>query len=211
MDVANLALALGSSLTAGLNLYITVLTLGLMQRFDILHLPSGLEPLSHTWVLATAAVLLVIEFAADKVPYLDSTWDAIHTFIRVPAGAVLAASALGDVPGPVLWGAALLGGTVAFTSHSAKASTRLAVNSTPEPFSNWFLSFAEDGLSLIVLWLVSNHPFLAVLVSAILICLFLAVIYFFYRFFRMIFRPRRVRPSADQFNRAHGVKGVQLK
>ncbi len=211
MDVANLALALGSSLTAGLNLYITVLTLGLMQRFDILHLPSGLEPLSHNWVLATAAILLVIEFVADKVPYLDSTWDAVHTFIRVPAGAVLAASALGDVPAPVLWGAALVGGTVAFTTHSAKASTRLAVNSSPEPFSNWFLSFAEDGLSLIVLWLVTNHPFLAVVVSLVLICFFVAVIYFFYRFFRMIFRPRRLRPAAGRMNREYGVKSVQLK
>ncbi len=211
MDVANLALALGSSLTAGLNLYITVLTLGLLQRFDILHLPNALEPLSHTWVLVTAGILLLIEFVADKVPYLDNTWDAVHTFIRVPAGAVLAAAALGDVPGPVLWIAALAGGTVAFTTHGAKASTRLAVNSTPEPFSNWFLSFAEDALSLVVLWLVTTHPFLAVVVSVILICLCSAVIYFFYRFFRLIFRPRGIRPPAGPLRRDYGVKGAEIK
>lgn len=189
--MANLALALGSSLTAGLNLYITVLALGLMHRFEILALPAGLEPLSHTWVLAVAGVLLAVEFLADKVPYIDNTWDAIHTFIRIPAGAVLAASALGDVPSHVLWTAALAGGFVTFTAHGAKATTRLAVNSTPEPFSNWFLSFLEDGLSLAVLWLATSHPYLAVAVSIALLAAFAAVIYLFYRFFKMIFRPRR--------------------
>lgn len=180
-------------MTAGLNLYITALSLGLMQRFEVIQLPPGLQPLAHTWVLAAAGVLFLVEFAADKIPYVDNTWDAVHSFIRIPAGAVLAASALGDVPDHLFWTAALLGGAVSFTAHGAKASTRLAVNSTPEPFSNWFLSFAEDGLSLLVMWLVAEHPYLAVGLAAILIAVFALTIYLFYRFFRMIFRPRRSR------------------
>ncbi|MEJ2082288.1 MAG: DUF4126 domain-containing protein [Acidobacteriota bacterium] len=103
MDVSQLALALGSSLAAGLNLYITIWTLGLAQRFEVLHLPADLQILANTWVLVTAGLLLVVEFFADKIPYLDNTWDAIHTFIRVPAGALLAAGALGQLSQQWIW------------------------------------------------------------------------------------------------------------
>ena len=149
MDLTNLALAFGSSLTAGFRLYVTVLTLGLLNRYEILDLPQRLEVLSDPWVLGAASVLLIIEFFADKIPYIDNTWDAIHSFIRIPAGALLAAGAMGDVDEPLLWVAGLIGGVISLTAHGAKASTRLAVNATPEPFSNWFLSLLEeDGLSL---------------------------------------------------------------
>lgn len=190
MGIANLALALGSSLTAGLNLYLTVLTLGLMDRFGVLNLPGNLQVLSHGWVLVTAAFLLSIEFLADKIPYLDNAWDTIHSFVRVPAGAVLAASALGEVPNQVLWVAALVGGFVSLSAHGAKASTRLAVNSTPEPFTNWFLSLAEDGLSLVILWLVSSHPALAIGISLALVGAFSLLVFLFYRFFKAIFSAR---------------------
>jgi len=128
MDVSTIALALGSSLAAGLNLYLTVLALGLLQRFEVLSLPESMQALSHPWVLIAAGVLFLIEFVADKVPYIDNSWDAIHSFIRVPAGAILAASAFGDLPSHWIWLIALLGGFVSFSAHGAKASTRLAVN-----------------------------------------------------------------------------------
>ncbi|RPI29356.1 MAG: DUF4126 domain-containing protein [Acidobacteria bacterium] len=197
MDISSLALALGSSLTAGLNLYITVLTLGLMHRYEILSLPGQLEGLSNPWVMAAAAVLLVIEFVADKVPYVDNIWDSVHTFIRVPAGAFLASSAMGDAPSHITWIAALLGGFVTLTSHGAKTSTRLAVNSTPEPFTNWFLSITEDVLSLGLLWLVSSHPYVAVVSALILLLIFFGLIYMFYRFLKYLFRRPRPAPRTE--------------
>jgi hypothetical protein len=190
MEVANVALALGSSLTAGLNLYITVLTLGLLQRVDLLDLPPNLTVLANSWVLATAALLFLVEFAVDKIPYLDNTWDAVHSFVRVPAGAILAASALTDVPSHLLWMGALTGGLVSFTAHGAKASTRMALNTTPEPFTNWFMSLLEDGLSLLILWLISFHPYIALLLTMFLTAGFVLLIYVFYRFFKMLFRRR---------------------
>ncbi len=194
MDVFNLALALGSSVTAGLNLYLTVFALGLMQRFELLQLPADLQVLSHDWVLATAGILLLVEFVADKIPYVDNTWDAIHSFVRIPAGAVLAASAVGDVSPAVMWTAALLGGAVSFTSHGAKSSARLAVNSTPEPFSNWFLSLAEDLFSLVLLWLVGAYPYLAIALAVLMLALGATVLYLFFQFFKRIFGG--VRQSA---------------
>ena len=197
MDIAQLALALGASLTAGLNLYLTLLTLGLLHRYDWLTLPANLEILSHPAVMGTAAVLLVVEFVADKVPYIDNTWDFIHTFVRVPAGAVLAASVLTDISPELIWVAALVGGFVSFAAHGAKSTARMVVNTSPEPFSNWVLSAAEDALSLALLWLVSVYPTVALLLSVGLLGLCLAVIYLFYRFFRRIFRPNpATQPSS---------------
>lgn len=197
MELSSVALALGSSLTAGLNLYLTVLVLGALQRFDLLNLPPNLQVLSHPWVMIAAGVLFVVEFLADKIPYLDNTWDAIHTFIRIPAGAVLAGAAIGDVPNYLVWTAALAGGFVSFTSHGAKASTRLAVNSTPEPFSNWFLSLVEDGLSLGLLWLATEHPGWALVAGILLVIVFSALLYIFFRFFRMLYRSFRSDGERD--------------
>ena len=193
MDIAQLALALGASFTAGLNLYITILTLGLLDHFEILELPQNMQVLSNPWVLAVAAVLFLVEFVADKVPYVDNTWDAIHSFIRIPAGAILAVAALSDLPPHLVWIAALAGGFVTFTAHGAKASARLAVNSTPEPFSNWFLSIAEDVLSLGVLWLVTNYPLIAMLVVIVLLVISVFFLVLFFQFLKMLFA--RIRPS----------------
>jgi len=197
MDISSIALALGSSLTAGLNLYITVLTLGLMERFDIISLPAQLQPLANPWVLVAAGVLFVIEFIADKVPYIDNLWDSVHTFVRVPAGALLAAGAMGNVSSEVTWIAALIGGFVTLTSHGAKASTRLAVNSTPEPFTNWLLSFTEDVVSLGLLWLVSSHPYVAFISALVLLAIFIGALYMFYRFLRYLFRRPRPVPRTE--------------
>lgn len=190
METASLALALGSSLTAGLNVYLTVLALGLLHRFELLVLPQGMEVLAHPWVLVAAGVLFAVEFLADKIPYVDNLWDAAHAFIRVPAGALLAVGALGELPPHWLWTAALLGGFVSFTAYGAKASTRLAANTSPEPFSNSLLSLGEDVLSLSVLWLVAYHPYVALAVVLVLLATCFLLIYLFFRFFRMLFRRR---------------------
>src|SRR5580700_3908122 len=147
-----LSLVLGAGFSSGLNLYATVATLGLLERFGVIHLPAQLHVLSNPIVLGIAAVLYVIEFVADKVPYVDSVWQAVHTFIRPPAAALLAFAAMGGAPAHWRWAAALLAGGVALTSHSTKASARAAANVSPEPFSNWALSFGEDILSVWLTW-----------------------------------------------------------
>jgi len=146
--LGTLGLALGAGFSSGLNLYATVATLGLLQRLGVLHLPQSLQVLSHPWVLGIAIALYLIEFFADKFPYFDTIWDAIHTFIRPPAAALLAFAAAGGAAPEWRWAAALLAGGVALTAHGTKASARAAVNTSPEPFSNWFLSFGEDILAV---------------------------------------------------------------
>src|SRR5438874_4812971 len=154
-----LGFALGTSFASGLNLYATVAAAGLFERLGIVHLPDSLQVLAHPAVLGLAIALFVIEFVADKVPYVDSVWDAVHTFIRPPAAAFLSYSAFsGNVPEEWRIGAALLAGSVALTSHGAKATTRAAVNASPEPLSNWTLSTVEDVLAVFLAWLAAAHP-----------------------------------------------------
>ena len=170
-----LSLALGAGFSSGLSLYATVATLGLLGRFGIVQLPASLEPLSRPWVLGTAIALYLIEFFADKVPYLDTIWDAIHTFIRPPAAALLGYAATGGAGAQWRWGAALLAGGAALTSHGTKASARAAVNASPEPFSNWALSFGEDVLAVWLTWMATAHPVATTIVVVALlgICTFL--------------------------------------
>jgi Domain of unknown function (DUF4126) len=182
--IETLGLVLGAGFSSGLNVYATVATLGLLQRFGILHLPRSLEVLSHTWVLALAVALYLIEFFADKIPYFDTIWDAIHTFIRPPAAALLAYSAAGGVSPEWRWGAALLAGGVALTSHGTKASARAAVNTSPEPFSNWVLSFGEDLLAVWLSWMASAHPLATAVIVAGLLLLCLFLLYHLFRFAR---------------------------
>jgi len=142
--ISTLGFAMGSAWLSGINLYATAVTLGLLQRFHFVTLPGQLDALSNGWVIGIAGSLYVVEFVADKIPVVDSTWDMVHTFIRVPAGAVLAFAAFGGADPAVRMIAMLLGGTVALTSHGAKAATRVAANTSPEPFSNIALSLMED-------------------------------------------------------------------
>src|SRR5580704_11763183 len=135
---------MGSAWLSGINLYAAILTMGLLQRFKLAQLPGDLSGLSEWWVIALAGVLYLVEFVADKVPAVDSAWDAIHTFIRIPAGAILAASAFAHFDPSVRLAALLVGGGVALSSHGMKAATRLAVNTSPQPFSNIVLSLTED-------------------------------------------------------------------
>lgn len=192
----SLGLVFGASYASGLNLYATVAFLGLLQRFEILELPESWAVLEHPLVLTVAIVLYVVEFAADKIPYLDTTWDAIHTFVRAPAAALLAYGALVEMPETWRIVATLLAGGVALTSHGSKASTRAAVNASPEPVSNWFLSLFEDGVAFFLVWLAATHPILTIA----LVCLLLALsIYVLFKLFRYAARafgsPRRGAPS----------------
>jgi Domain of unknown function (DUF4126) len=185
--IETLGLALGAGFSSGLNLYATVATLGLLQRFGVLTLPSGLQVLSHPWVLGVAIALYLIEFLADKFPYFDTIWDAVHTFIRPPAAALLTYAAAGAAPAEWRWGAALLAGGVALTSHGTKASARAAVNTSPEPFSNWLLSFGEDILAIWLTWMATAHPLATTVIVAALVALSFFLLYHLFRFARRAF------------------------
>lgn len=147
--ISTIAIAMGASWVSGINLYASVATLGLLGRFADLQLPGELQVLTSWWVIGVAIALYAIEFVADKVPYVDSTWDVIHTFIRVPAGAVLAASAFGDFEKSIQVIALLLGGGLALSSHGTKAATRAMLNASPEPVSNVVASIVEDILAVV--------------------------------------------------------------
>jgi Domain of unknown function (DUF4126) len=189
MNVFNaIGLILGTGYSSGLNLYASILTLGLLQRFGVIHLPPALQVLAHPWVLGIAALLYVVEFFADKIPYLDSAWDALHTFIRPPAAALLAYASTASVAPEWRWGAALLAGSVALASHGAKASTRAAVNASPEPFSNWTLSFGEDLLAVWLTWMASVHPLATTVVVGALLILSAFLIFHLFWFARRAFQ-----------------------
>src|SRR6516164_7253025 len=183
-----LSLVLGAGFSSGLNLYATVATLGLLQRFGVIQLPENLQVLSHPLVLAIAGVLYVMEFLADKVPFIDSIWQAVHTFIRPPAAALLAFSATAAAPEAWRWGAALLAGGIALTSHGTKASARAAANMSPEPLSNWALRFGEDLLAVWLTWFATVHPRIAVIVVVVLVVVSLFLLYHLFRFLRRTFR-----------------------
>src|SRR5215510_15811177 len=147
--ISTIAIAMGASWVSGINLYACTATLGLLSRFAHLQLPGELQVLTSWWVIGVATALYVVEFVADKVPIVDSVWDVIHTFIRVPAGAVLAAAAFGDFDRGVQAIAFLLGGGLALSSHGTKAATRAVINASPEPVSNIVVSTLEDILAIV--------------------------------------------------------------
>jgi len=179
-----IGLALGAGFSSGLNLYATIVTLGLLQRYGVIHLPVSLQVLSHPWVLGIAIALYGIEFLADKIPYVDTVWDAVHTLIRPPAAALLAYTASGAVPLEWRWSAALLAGGVALTSHGTKASARAAVNTSPEPFSNWLLSVGEDALAVWLTWMATVHPAATIVVVTFLIAVAGFLLFHLFRFLR---------------------------
>ncbi len=182
--IQTLSLALGAGFSSGLNLYATVATLGLLQHFGAVHLPASLQALGHPWVIGIAAALYLVEFLADKIPYVDTVWDFIHTFIRPPAAALLAYAAAGGAGAVWRWGAALLAGGVALTSHGTKASARAAVNASPEPFSNWSLSVGEDVLAVWLAWMATAHPVATTAIVAALLVLCAFLLYRLFRFAR---------------------------
>lgn len=184
MDLTTLGFAMGTAWLSGINLYATVLTLGLLQRFNLAHLPGDLQYLAHNWVIGVAAALYAIQFVADKIPAVDSIWDAIHTFIRIPAGAALAASAFAQFDPKVRLIAMLLGGGIALTSHGTKTATRLAANTSPEPFSNSALSLLGDAVTFGGTLLMTFHPI-------VVFCLVMAAVLISLLLFRYLLRALR--------------------
>lgn len=169
-----LALAAALGWASGVRLYAAVFLVGLAGFMGWVDLPHGLQVLQHPGVLAASGFMCFVEFFADKILYVDTLWDTVHTVIRIPAGAALAAGALGADSQAMGWMAALLGGSLAATSHAAKLTTRAAVNTSPEPFSNIAVSLAEDGFVVFMLWLSATHPVLFAI--ALVLTLILAVV-----------------------------------
>ena len=192
-----LGFALGTSFASGINLYATVAAAGLFQRFGVVTLPEPLQVLAHPVVLGVAVTMFLVEFIADKIPYVDSAWDALHTFIRPPAAALLSYSAFAGEGVPEQWklAAALLAGSVALTSHGAKASTRAAANASPEPVSNWTLSLLEDGFVVFLAWLAAEHPLITAAVVVVLVILAVFVIWKLFGYLRRGIARLRGGPS----------------
>ena len=167
--IVSLGRTLGFSLTSGVNLYATVAILGLAARYEWVSLPPQYQAFANEWVIGVALVLYAIEFIADKIPVIDSLWDSVHTFIRPIGGALVAITTVGDASPTYEVIVGLLGGAVAAGSHFTKASTRVAANASPEPFSNWALSFFEDifvvGLGLLAL----KYPVAAFVVTVLIV------------------------------------------
>jgi hypothetical protein len=196
------ALAAALGWASGIRLYAVLFIVGAVGFLHWVELPGGLAVLAHPWVLAASGFMFCVEFFADKVPGVDSLWDVVHTFIRIPAGAALAASVFGDQSAAVTITAAILGGSLAAGSHLAKAGGRAVINTSPEPFSNWAASFGEELTVGTVLWLAFAHPIAALVVIALLTALVAWLIPKVWRFFRAIPRrlgatPTSTSPPAD--------------
>jgi hypothetical protein len=173
--IQSIALASLLAWASGIRLYLVIFAVGLAGYLGYVELPGGLKVLQHPWVIATAGFMLVMEFVVDKVPALDSAWDAVHTFIRIPAGALLAAGATSDTLGALAVAAGLLGGTITAGTHFTKAGGRALINTSPEPITNWSASFTEDALVLGGIWIAFHHPiaFLAALLLFIALIVWL--------------------------------------
>lgn len=185
---------LGFSLTSGVNLYATVAILGLAARYDWVTLPPQYDVFASDWVIGLALTLYAIEFVADKIPWIDSVWDTIHTFIRPVGGAVVAVATVGDAS-PMYEGImALLGGTVAAGSHFTKASTRVAANASPEPFSNWALSFMEDVFVIGIGMLALKYPLAAFVITVLILVAIVLAIRWIVRMLRGVVR-RTLAPA----------------
>ncbi|MGZ8227015.1 MAG: DUF4126 domain-containing protein [Methylococcaceae bacterium] len=163
MDALNqitttLALTMGLAWASGINLYATLLTLGYLANTGNINLPPDLQIIANPLVMGAAGIMYFIEFFADKTPGVDTGWDAIQTFIRIPAGAMLAAGSIGELNPAVEIAAAILGGSLAAGTHATKAGSRVLINTSPEPFSNWFASVSEDVAVIAGVWACINHP-----------------------------------------------------
>lgn len=183
-----LALAAALGWASGLRLYLVVFLTGLAGWIGWLELPPGLQVLQHPALLGASGFMLFIEFFADKIPWVDSLWDLVNSVIRVPAGAALAAGALGADSATMALLAALLGGTLAATSQAAKTSARAAANASPEPFTNLGLSLLEDGLVVAALWLATNHPLVFAVLLVVIVLAMWWITWTLFRFLRAVWR-----------------------
>ncbi len=186
--IHTLALTMGVAWASGINLYAAVAVLGLAGNAGYVQLPDTLAIVEDPLVIIAACFMYCVEFFADKIPGVDSTWDALHTFIRIPAGAMLAAGAVGDVTPALAVAAGLVGGGITAATHATKAGSRVLINTSPEPFSNWFASIAEDLAVFAGLWAALAHP----VIFLILLVLFLLTLWWLlpkvWRGVRTVFR-----------------------
>ncbi len=183
---------MGASWASGIRLYACVATLGLLQHFRLTQLPGSLESLGHPWVIGVALFLFVGEFLADKVPVLDSGWDAVHTFIRIPAGIVLASTAFAKYPPHMMVIAGLIGGTLALTSHTGKSTNRLVINHSPEPVSNWTHSAWNDVSGI---GIAAMAPFFPLVTIGLVIVLFVITAFIFFKALPLIRKTLAKRPK----------------
>ncbi len=202
---STLTLALGTAWTSGINLYATVSVLGLLQRFGGVKLPGGLDVLDNWWIIGIAGGLYIVEFFADKIPYVDSVWDVVHTFIRVPAGAIVAYAAVSDMSPEITIPATLIGGGFAFASHGTKAAVRVGANLSPEPISNWVLSLVEDVIAFAGTLLAVFAP---IVIAVVLFIFAVFFIWFFPKIFRAV---KRMINAVGGFLRGDGFREVARK
>ena len=193
----SVALASLLAWASGIRLYLVVFVVGLAGNLGSVDLPKGLEVLQHPWVIGAAGFMVAMEFLADKVPAIDSAWDAIHTFIRIPAGALLAAGATGENLTPLTIAAGILGGTITAGTHFTKAGGRAVINTSPEPFSNWGASFTEDALVMSGIWVALTHPVVFLVLLAIFLLLLAWLIPKVWRGVRTIFGQLRGPPRGE--------------
>lgn len=185
---ASIALAAGAAWASGLNVYAVILILGVLGNTGYMTLPADLEIVMSPIVMIAAGFMYCVEFFADKTPGIDTGWDALHTFVRVPAGAMLAAGSVGELQPAMQMGAFLLGGGLAATSHTTKAATRVMLNTSPEPFSNWTASITEDIAVLGAMWAALNHPVIFLIVLATIVLIMLWIIPKLWRGVKHIYR-----------------------
>jgi len=186
--VSVIALSMGAAWASGINLYATLFMLGYMATTGNITLPAELEVVANPMVMTAAGFMYCVEFFADKIPGVDSAWDSIHTFIRIPAGAMLASSAVGDVTPAIELTTALLGGALAAGTHTTKAGTRLLINTSPEPVSNWTASISEDLIVIGGLWAALHHPVLFIIGLLVFILFMIWALPRLWRLLKLLFR-----------------------
>ncbi|MDR7152384.1 hypothetical protein J2W49_004360 [Hydrogenophaga palleronii] len=192
-----LALAAALGWASGFRMYAVVFLVGMAGATGWMELPTGLQVLQHPLLLVASGFMLFVEFFADKIPVVDSLWDMVNSVLRIPAGAALAAGVFGADSGAMALAAALLGGSLAATSQAAKTSTRAAINTSPEPFSNIGASLVEDGLVVGALWLATQHPMLFAVLLALTVVLMWITIWALFKFLRAVFRRLGGRTAAS--------------
>ena len=182
-----IALTMGVAWASGINLYATILVLGVLGATGNMTLPPDLQVLAHPAVIAAAGFMYLVEFVADKMPGVDTGWDTLHTFIRIPAGALLAAGAVGDVNPAIALAAAIIGGSMAAGTHATKSGTRVLINTSPEPITNWTASIVEDVVVIAGLWTALNHPWLFLVLLMAFIALMIWLLPKLWRGIRKVF------------------------
>ncbi len=197
-----LALTMGAAWASGINLYAAILMLGLMGTTGNIDLPPGLEILTDPMVLLAAGAMYAVEFFADKIPGVDTGWDSIHTFIRIPAGAMMAAGAVGDVTPALALASGIMGGGLAAATHATKAGSRALINTSPEPFSNWTASITEDIAVIGGLWAALNHPTLFVALMILFILLMIWLLPKLWRGIKTVFKKVRGLFGAKDYSSA---------